>query len=144
MCLILAGFFCSCAALVGCGAPSEVPQTEIEIHLKALSVFYGRYLSQNRGKTPPNEEALKKFIKALPPTELEAMKVTDVDSLFVSPRDKQPYLVKYSINLPPPQPQGAPVIAHETTGDGGKRYVATSLGDVQLVDDATFQKMTAQ
>lgn len=128
-------------ALVGCGAPSEVPQEEPVVHLKALAVLYGRYVGSHRGQSPPSEAEFKKFIQSLPKTELETLKVADVDSLFISPRDNQPYQVQYNIPLPPPGPQGAPVVAYEQTGSGGERYVATSLGDVQLVDEAKFQEV---
>lgn len=126
---------------VGCSRPSEVPQTESEIHLKAFAVLYGRYVGSHRGQTPPSEADFKKYIQGLPKEQLDALKVTAVDSLFVSPRDGQPYVVKYKIALPPPGPQGAPLIAHEQTGQGGKRYVANSLGDVQLVDESKFQEL---
>jgi hypothetical protein len=126
-------------SLAGCGAPTEVPQEEPVVHLKALAVFYGRYVASHRGQSPPSEAEFKKYVQSLSKTELEALGVTDVESLFVSPRDGQPYHVQYNIPLPPPGPDGAPVVAYEQTGEGGERYVATSLGDVQLMDEAKFQ-----
>lgn len=131
----------SAIVFVGCGAPSEVPQAESVVHLKALAVLYGRYVGSHRGQSPPSEAEFKKFIQARPKAELDTLKAADVDSLFISPRDGQPYHVQYKVPLPPPGPQGAPVVAYEQTGEGGQRYVATSLGDVQLVDEAKFQEM---
>jgi hypothetical protein len=128
---------------IGCGGPSEVPQAESEVHLKALAVLYGRFISQNMGRTPANEQQLKTFAQGVPRAELEAMKVSNVDALFVSPRDNQPYVVKYNVPAGVPGPAGAPIIAHEQTGVDGKRYVATFLGGVDLLDEAAFQKATA-
>jgi len=137
--LLPAVFFC--LALTGCSQPAEVPQEEPVAHLKALAVLYGRYVGSHRGQSPPSEAEFKKYIRALPPGELSSLKVTDVDSIFTSPRDNQPYTVKYKLPLPPPGPDGAPVVAYEQTGSGGERYVANSLGDVQLVDAAKFEQM---
>jgi len=138
--------FASISALltVGCGQPSEVPQEQPVAHLKALAVFYGRYAGSHRGQAPPSEEEFKKFIRSLPSADLSSLKVSDVDSLFTSPRDNQPYVVKYKIPLPPPGPEGAPIVAYEQTGAGGQRYVANSLGDVQLVDAARFEQLVPQ
>ena len=138
--LLLVALVCalSLPTLSGCSQPAEVPQEEPVVHLKALSVLYGRYVGSHRGQSPPSEEAFKKYIAALPKGELESLKVENIDSIFVSPRDNQPYKVKYNIPLPPPGPDGAPVVAYEQTGEGGERYVATSLGEVQLVDQAKF------
>lgn len=128
----------------GCAASREVPQAPAEAHLKALAVFYGRYVAQNRGQSPKDEQALKAFIQSLPEADRASLKTENVDSIFTSPRDGQPYVVRYGVPLGMPGPQGAPVIAHEQTGAGGERYVATSLGDVRLVDDEQFQQLTTE
>ena len=117
-------------AAAGCSKPAPPPVEESR--LSKLAVFYGRYISQNKGKTPPNEAELKKFIAKLEPA-------ANLDELFVSPRDSEPYVVRYNIKAG--MPGGAVVTAHEKTGVEGKRMVALTTGDVRTVDEAEFKKL---
>ena len=130
-------------ALVGCSSRPE-PPPPAEVHLKALAVFFGRYLGQHRGQSPRDEKELKEFINTMPADDLKSLGVESVDAVFVSPRDNQPYVVKYGEPVGMPGPQGFPVVAHEQTGVGGKRYVAFAMGDVQLVDEERFKQLSSQ
>jgi len=65
----------------------------------------------------------------------------DADSLFISPRDGKPYVVLYGRSKGPPGPGGAPVVAYEQEGRGGRRFVASSMGAIEEVDDAAFRRM---
>src|SRR5687768_10268696 len=99
-------------ALAGCtGGRSEAP-TE-ELRLRDLAKCYGFFQGQNRGRTPADEKQFKEFIRKTAPSE-------KVDELFVSPRDNEAYVVRYNIKVGPPGPGGAPVVAYEKTGVGGK------------------------
>jgi len=128
----------------GCQDKTGRELEPVESNVKNIAIFYGRYVSQNRGRTPPNEEALKKFIASHPATELAALKITDVEQLFVSPRDNQPYVVRYGAKLPPPGPSGSPVIAYEKDGVGGRRFVAFAHAGVEELDDARFRQLVPQ
>jgi hypothetical protein len=135
---------CACA-LAGCGGGGgggDLP--EVERRLQTLASMFSRYASnpKNKGKLPPDEKALKAFIKSLPPQELTAMKLNDVDALFISPRDEQPFVVVYQ-QTPPPVPSGAPVhvVAYERQGVGGKRYVAFATGQLEEVDAERAQTL---
>jgi hypothetical protein len=124
----------------------------VQAHLQALAVLFMQYTGENKGKTPPDEATFKKFISGLPK---ERLMGNTVEEIFVSPRDSQPYVVLYGaatssgVGGPPMpgSPPGAPgssgpsIVAHEKTGAGGKRFVATSLGGVEEVDEAKFQSM---
>ena len=128
---------------LGC-KPVNKPAPPAESNLKVLSVFYGRYIQTHQGQTPPDAEAFKKFITSMPASELETFKVTDVEKLFVSPRDGQLCVVRYGFALPPPGPTGAPVVAYEKVGVNGRRYVAYSVGGVDEVDEARFRQLVPQ
>ena len=69
------------------------------------------------------------------------MSAAEVDTLFVSPRDGQPYDVRY--NDPPPAegPQGPAAVVVERVGKDGKRFVAYFTGKVEEIDDAQYQKV---
>lgn len=126
------------AALSGCGSGPPAPQQKS--NLNKLVLFYGPYQREHQGALPPNEQALKEFIKSQQLL-LESQGITDVDALFVSERDKQPYVILYAgETLGTDGPGGAPVVAYEKNGVGGKRYVASTLGAVEEVDDAKFRE----
>jgi hypothetical protein len=78
----------------------------------------------------------------MPSHRLEMMQVDPgkVDELFVSERDGQPFVIKYG------QSGGImsrlPVV-FEKEGKGGKRQVAFTDGQVEEVDDATYQQLLA-
>jgi hypothetical protein len=130
-------------AHVGCErAASKATESST---IKPLAVFYGQFTGMHKGQPPANEAEFKEFIRNLPPESLKSLNVTDVESLFVSSRDKQPYIVKYgqasgSVGAPGKAgPGGMPVIAYEQVGVDGKRYIATTVGAVEEVDDARFR-----
>src|SRR5437667_6839764 len=133
------------AGLTGCGGKEgQVPP--VERNLKALAVFYGRYLGQNRGVGPPNEADLKKFIRSRPATELETFGVTPdgLDEIFKSPRDNQPFGIAWRAQPGPPGPDGsAAMVAWEANGVGGKRYVVDAVGRIEEIDQATFDRRLA-
>jgi hypothetical protein len=134
-----------CLAAGGCG-DGQRPQSESERNLQALAVMYGRFISQNRGMGPPNEAEFKKYIRSRPSTDLESFKIDPaaVDQIFISPRDQQPYGIAWGIRPGAPGPDGMmPMIIWEQTGEGGKRYVADSLGKIEEIDDTTFQARLA-
>ena len=132
----------SCVGL-GCRNANQ-PAAPVESNLKILAVLFGRYLSQHQGRTPPDAVAFKKFVSELRPEELQMLKVTDVEKMFVSPRDGQPYVVRYGTKLPPPGPQGASIVAYEQTGVSGRRYVAYATAGTAEIDEATFRQLVPQ
>jgi hypothetical protein len=75
------------------------------------------------------------------PSLLEQFAVKDVQALFVSSRDKEPYVILYGPLTGPPGPGGQPVFAYEKTGVGGTRMVATSLGAVEEVDETRLKQL---
>lgn len=125
--------------LTGCGPDQKVVERETS-NLKPLAVYYGRYQGAHQGKAPANADELKTFIRSRPAEELKALGATDVDSLFISSRDKKPYQFVFSATPAPPGPEIV-VFAYEAEGIDGKRYVGGTLGQVEEVDEARFKKL---
>jgi hypothetical protein len=124
---------------VGCASREEAAQ-EVST-LKPLVILYGQYVGQHRGQPPASEAEFKKFVESQGADTLRSFGVADADDLWVSPRDGQPYVVLYGPVAGPPGPGGQPVVAYESVGVGGKRYVASSLGAVEEVDEARFREL---
>jgi len=137
-CLILLGIG-TLALTAGCGSRSESADTESS-NLKPLAVFYGRFVSSNRGRGPKDESELKEFIKGRPQEDLNNLGVKDVESLFVSSRDKKPYKFKFETKTSVPG-QSSSIFAWEEEGLGGKRFVAGTLGEIKEVNEEEFKAL---
>jgi hypothetical protein len=117
--------------------PAPPPEPEAKVRLTKLFRLYKAYVDRNK-KGPPNEQALHDFGQKLTPQERDEQLIgDDLDSIFTSPRDNQKYAVHYNIKLDPGQTRA---VAWEATGQGGKRFVALSLGYVEEYDDETFKQ----
>lgn len=133
--------------VAGC-SKDDKPQDDSDRNLKALAVLWGKYSNKNRGAGPSSEADFKKWIKSLPGSELEALNVNGVvaDSIFVSPRDNQPYGIALKVvqtGIPNPNGPGMMVV-WEQTGVNGKRMVSDMLGRIEEIDQATFEQRKAQ
>jgi hypothetical protein len=126
-------------AVAGCQTRTQSRAAQ-ESTMKPLAVMYGQYLGAHRGVPPANEQQFCDFLKEKT-ADLARFGVKDVDSLFVSTRDQKPYVILYGKLTGPPGPAGQPVFAYEQVGSGGNRFVATSLGAVEDVDEATFKRL---
>jgi hypothetical protein len=126
----------------GCGGTQSASHETETSNLKPLAIYYGRYIAQHRGQPPANEAEFKAFLSKIPAADLQAFNVASADDLLVSNRDGQPYVVIYGPPTGPAEGPGKfPVIAYEKTGVGGKRYVASSIGGVEEVDEARFAQL---
>jgi len=134
---VLAGL----VAVIGCGHPvDEEAAIREQYGLKDLAILYSQFRARNRGRAAPNEDVLKKFILQQDKGYLQQLGVTNVDDLFVSPRDKKPYVVFYGqANLP--VYEGHQIVAYEQEGVNGTRLVATALGAIMELDEQTFQQV---
>jgi hypothetical protein len=135
----------TCVWLLGCGGTRTASQVTEESTLKPVAVFYSRYISQHGGRPPADEAAFRKFLEGLSPDELKSFGVSSIDEMLVSKRDGQPYKILYGPPSGPPLgPGGQPIIAYESKGVSGKRFVASSVGGVIEVDDAEFARLVPQ
>jgi hypothetical protein len=115
----------------GCSSTSQPPGQN---NLSGIAKYYGQYQSKNKGQTPPDEKKFKEFIQK---TDSGAK----LDEMFTSPRDSQPYVVLYGLKASMPDPKkGAPIIAYEKQGVGGKHMVARSTTEVEEVDLAQLKE----
>ena len=131
--------------LVGCGGTQTASQVTEESTLKPVAVFYSRYVSQHRGQPPQDEEAFRKYLSTITAEELKGFGIASVDEMLISKRDGQPYTILYGPPTGPATgPGGTPIIAYETQGVDGKRFVASSIGGVVEVDEAEFAKLVPQ
>jgi hypothetical protein len=129
---------CSCTS--GCGGRRVgTTDPEAKLRLERLLEVYQLYADQKQ-KAPPNEQALKEFIRKLPKEHKEALNLgDDVDSLLVSPRDGQKYQIRY--NLPMSRSGDSRAVAWEQTGQGGKRFVALAMGYVEQYGEEEFKQL---
>jgi hypothetical protein len=122
--------------LTGCGQKIE-PQTlpVAEARIRKFAAVYHEFGAVQH-KKPASMEELRSWAKKLNKTKLAELQIDDVDEVFVSPRDNQPYVLV----------RGGPsgpwmVVAHEKTGMDGKRYVATATGSALELDDNAMKQV---
>ena len=114
-------------ATAGCGGQPATAPTEIS--LRKLASYYGMFISSHKGTAPANESELRGFIK-------DKAVDDDLESLFRSSRDGQPYVVVY---FGTKKVSPSTVIAYEKDGQAGKRFVAFSTTVVRELDEAEFK-----
>lgn len=81
----------------GCSTPGRSNIAGELSTLKPLATFYGKFINQHGGQPPRGEDEFKAFIKE--PRNEEWLRlefqVANIDDMFISPRDKEPYVVIY-------------------------------------------------
>jgi hypothetical protein len=126
--------------LCGCSSgPPDAPQEAIaKERLSKLFNLYRLYIEKNR-KGPASEEELLAFGKQLDATERESRNIgTDIDSLFVSPRDKKKFVVRYGLaNI-----EAVKALAWEAEGKEGRKFVALTRGNVEEYEEPMFKEYT--
>ncbi len=111
-------------AIVGCGGRSDVPVDDAAENIRKLALGYVQFAATNRDVGPPNRESLTKFL-----VQQNGFSREEAEACFISPRDNQPYVVKWGqrplgsgpIGPKPPKPS---IIIFESGGADGTRYVA--------------------
>ncbi len=65
------------------------------------------------------------------------------DDVFLSPRDQQPFVICWGLDLTAPRQPGVPwtAVAYEKLGNEGRRFVLTTLRHVTEVPDAEFSRI---
>ena len=122
------------STLAGCGGPGAGAKQGQLSHVRLLTMMYTKVSSQ-LGRHPKDEQEFKDVIRKSD-VDLEAMKVSSIDELFVSERDGQPLGVVYG-----PAPPGSDVVVYEQQGVDGKRMVGHKIGMIEAVDDARFREL---
>jgi len=103
---LLVGMVVGVMCCGGCGASDPKPALKAAVlranstNGKRLATLYSRYHARFFSG-PRDETAFKKFIADRPVAELEELGVSsgDIEALFVSERDKQPFFIRYGLSL---------------------------------------------
>jgi hypothetical protein len=121
--------------LAGCGRQTGGTKvaSPAEVNLQKILRLYGEF-QRSQHKAPANADELKAWAKKQSKEKLTEMSIEDVDTVFISPRDNEPYEV---VQLPMGR---GPLVAHEKTGVGGKRYVIGSTGTLVEMDQKQFEE----
>jgi hypothetical protein len=77
------------------------------------------------GHPPANVEQLKPFLQEF----------GDAEQILRSPRDGEPYVIIYGVDIRKPFEMPPPIWAHEKSGANGKRYVLTVMGSRSMTDE---------
>lgn len=117
----------------GCNKSKEQsgPTRTAESSLQQVGVLYGKFTGQHRGQSPKNEAEFRKFITDNGEHSLKMAAVSSVDELLTSPRDNEPFQIRYGMTMGAPGKSGGPIVAYEKTGAGGSRFAVDTLGKVR-------------
>jgi hypothetical protein len=148
--------------LSGCGPrATSRDQTAGEQGILKIGRAYVSFAAAAKdGLGPATADELKKWLTADEKrlTDL-GLSRADVDGIFISPRDGQPYEIQPKRQPNPFVPGGAPtgrpgkaapkapgygqagILVNEKTGEGGKRFVFMSGSRMQEVDEAEFGRL---
>ncbi|MCI0459516.1 MAG: hypothetical protein L0Z62_21410 [Gemmataceae bacterium] len=131
------------SAVPGCS--SDELNSPTAARLRGLAALYLDCVVAKNGKGPASEQEFKKHLHTLPDHVLNShgLDLKDIDSAFVSPRDQEPFVIRYGITITRISGTSAPLVAHEKSARGGKRLVALANGKVEHVDEARLQELLA-
>src|SRR5947207_15917680 len=105
------------AIVLGCSG-SDTLNSPTAARLKKLSTMYLDYAVARNGGGPASEDVLKKHIRNSDGRTLQANGIdkNEIDSLFISERDQQPFVVIYGIGIRQISGNSKTVVAYEKTG----------------------------
>lgn len=132
------------AAAVGCGGDDGGKSALAEFNsnsMQRLANLYFAFQLDHDFKGPKDEAEFRTFIAGVPAEKLANVGVDPaaIDVLFVSPRDEQPYKVRYSV-MGSAMGSAEPVI-FEATGVDGKREVGFLNMTQREVDSAEYEAL---
>jgi len=135
---------------IGCSGDKKIAH-EQQKHLSKLARAYGFYVRKHQGNRPPTMTALKEYVKQMSPEDLASanLEASEVDSMFISTRDGQEYMLRTITGAAgPPGAGGVPggggfetVVLYEKEGKDGKRLVAYETTRVEEVDEEKFKQL---
>lgn len=128
ICVLLLPLFVGCP-----GGTASGNNDEGRTRINNLFHLFKAYTERNK-KGPPDEQSLRDFGTKLTAEERASYIIPDdIDSLFISPRDKQKYVIRFNSKLDPTGPPRG--IIWEAQGKGGTRFVALAVGYVEEYDE---------
>lgn len=138
-CLILTTLFNS-----GCGssgAGDAAIRNANQTNIQRLTNLYARFQLTHGGKGPASEAEFRKFIEGLDAQTLGniGVELANLDKLFQSERDSEPFLIRYAIAGNTRGSNDA--IVFETEGKEGKRQVGFTSLAIREVDGTEFDSL---
>lgn len=126
------------AGLAGCRAKSDVPVGDAAENIRKLTLAYVQYAASHRGIGPPSQEVLTKYL-----VDQKEFTREEIDRFFVSPRDNQPYVIRWGIRpvgtgVMGPDPPKPAILIFEQTGVESVRYVADGQMSVKELSAEEF------
>ncbi|MBA4068220.1 MAG: hypothetical protein C0501_31865 [Isosphaera sp.] len=142
--LFAAGLVAAVLAVPGCG--SDDLDSPTAARLRAVGNMYLDYAVAKKGQGPDAEGPFKAHIRGKPDQVLAPAGIDrkEVDGLFASDRDGEPFVVLYGRKIAGVSGTDAPVVAHEKTGKGGRRLVVFANGKVELADESRLKELLAK
>ena len=140
----LLGFLITSLLLAaGCGSESasDMIRRANKTNSKKLANLYMMYQANHSWSGPKDEAAFKEYIKSADKSILEEMGVdpAQVDELFVSERDNEPFKIRYGISGG--MGKSDPVI-FETTGKSGSWIVGfTAMREEEVTSQDVYNEM---
>ena len=137
---------CIAVLLVSLGCSADRKAASIiaasnDSNIKRLANLYNSYQSRHGSQGPKDEAQFKNYIQNdMPVHRLELMQVdpNNIDGLFSSERDGQPFLVRYGVNA---GSGWIVAVVFEQQGKSDGRQVAFTNGTVEMVDEARYQQL---
>ena len=128
-------------ATIGCGrtSPDDAIRASNKSNIQRLSNCYAMYQFNNGWQGPKDEASFKEYLNGVRPKILERMGITDVDAIFVSERDGQPFKVRYAVNGTARGTSEA--VVFESEGSGGKKMVGFLNMTQREVDQAEYDEL---
>jgi hypothetical protein len=118
----------------GCATRPVVSEHEMDPAQERLLTVGQAYSQFNydKDRPPRGPQDLKDYLAKSP----------GPDQVLQSPRDGQPFVICWGVDLrvPPEWAKSRPALAYEKSGSGGRRFVLTTMRNVELVADADFRQ----
>lgn len=125
-------------ATAGCGGVSHSPPSgEAMLAIEDVAKWYQLYRAGNAGKQPADEDAFLAFINSKL-TE-RGQEAGDRKELLTSPRDGEPYVVRYG--KVSSRDQEGDLVAYERNGVNGTKLIVTELARSREVDESELQSL---
>ena len=126
--------------LAGCGGgKSDVPVGDAAENIRRLNLAYVQYAGAHGGVGPADKKTLAKAV-----ADDNLISVEEAEKFFVSPRDNQPYIIRWGqrpmgrpVGPDPPKPT---IIIFENSGADGTRYIADGQMSVRELPQDAFSK----
>ena len=128
----------------GCGgAKSDVPKGAAAENIRKVTLAYVEYSSTHSGVGPADKKSLAKAL-----AERNLVSIEEAETFLVSPRDNQPYVIRWSqrpmgrpVGPNPPKPN---IVVFENTGAEGTRYVGDGQISIKELSEERFAEMVPE